>query len=155
MIKELKDKLVEYKKFKKIALFLKSREEKSEEVFTKKPEIIDDKEDRFDENYLRNISMIKLYDIYNDLIKSYSEKQNLNVIEKKINVDKYKIEDKIDEFKIILEKKKVIKFSEIDSRCECKLEVVVTFLALLELIKDNFIKVWQYDNLGEIIIEKI
>lgn len=155
LIKELKDKLVEYKKFKKIALFLKSREEKSEEVFTKRPEIIDDKEDRFDENYLRNISMIKLYDIYNDLIKSYSEKQNLNVIEKKINVDKYKIEDKIDEFKIILEKKKVIKFSEIDSRCECKLEVVVTFLALLELIKDNFIKVWQYDNLGEIIIEKI
>ena len=70
------------------------------------------------------------------------------------NVDKYKIEDKIEELKLVIEEKKVIKFSSISDKCTCKLEIVVTFLALLELIKDSFVKVLQYDNLGEIIIEK-
>ena len=98
--------------------------------------------------------MVELYDLYNDLIKKYNEKQNINTIERKINVDRYKIEDKIEELKKNLQHKNVIKFSKISDKCSCKLEIVVTFLALLELIKDNFIKVLQYDNLGEIIIEK-
>ena len=98
--------------------------------------------------------MIDLYELYNDLIKKYNEKQNINTIDKKINVDRYKIEDKIEELKQTLQEKNIMKFSKISAKCECKLEIVVTFLALLELIKDNFIKVLQYDNLGEIIIEK-
>ena len=154
LIKELKNKLIEYKRFKKVALFLKNKEEKSGLIFTKKPEIIEESDDGFNENYLKNISMIELYDLYNDLIKKYNEKQNINTIERKVNVDKYKIEDKIEELKNNLQDKNVIKFSKISDRCSCKLEIVVTFLALLELIKDNFIKVLQYDNLGEIIIEK-
>lgn len=154
LIKELKNKLIEYKKFKKVALFFRSKEGKSGLVFTKKPEIIEDIDDRFNENYLKNISMVELYDLYNDLIKKYNEKQNINTIERKINVDKYKIEDKIEELKKDLQYRNVIKFSKISDKCSCKLEIVVTFLALLELIKDNFIKVLQYDNLGEIIIEK-
>ena len=154
LIKELKNKLIEYKRFKKVALFLKNKEGKSGLIFTKKPEIIEESDDGFNENYLKNISMIELYDLYNDLIKKYNEKQNINTIERKINVDKYKIEDKIEELKNNLQDKNVIKFSKISDKCSCKLEIVVTFLALLELIKDNFIKVLQYDNLGEIIIEK-
>lgn len=154
LIKELKDKLIEYKRFKKVALFLKNKEGNSGLVFTKKPEIIEDSNDGFNENYLKNISMVELYDLYNDLIKKYNEKQNINTIERKINVDRYKIEDKIEELKKNLQHKNVIKFSKISDKCSCKLEIVVTFLALLELIKDNFIKVLQYDNLGEIIIEK-
>lgn len=154
LITELKDKLIEYKVFKKISLFLKEKEGKQGIVFTKKPEIIEEGDEGFNENYLKNISMIELYDLYNDLIKKYNEKQNLNVIEKKVSVDKYKIEDKMEELKLIIEDKTVIKFSKISDMCTCRLEIVVTFLALLELIKDNFIKVLQYDNLGEIIIEK-
>ncbi len=154
LITELKDKLIEYKVFKKISLFLKEKSGKQGMVFTKKPEIIEDINEGFNENYLKNISMIELYDLYNDLIKKYNEKQNLNIIEKKVSVDRYKIEDKMEELKIVIEDKTIIKFSKISDECTCKLEVVVTFLALLELIKDNFIKVLQYDNLGEIIIEK-
>ncbi|MDO4534820.1 MAG: segregation/condensation protein A [Clostridium perfringens] len=154
LIKELKGKLIEYKKFKKIALFFKDKEGNGGIVFTKKPEIIEDVSDGFNENYLKNISMVELYDLYNDLIKKHNEKQNINTIERKINVDKYRIEDKIDELKATLQDKNVIKFSKISDKCTCKLEIVVTFLALLELIKDNFIKVLQYDTLGEIIIEK-
>ncbi len=154
LMKELKGKLIEYKKFKKIALFFRDKEGKSGQIFTKKPEIIEDTSDGFSESYLKNISIIELYDLYNDLIKKYNEKHNINTIERKINIDKYKIEDKIEGLKRTLQDRSVIKFSKISDKCTCKLEIVVTFLALLELIKDNFIKVLQYDNLGEIIIEK-
>ena len=154
LMAELKDKLIEYKIFKKISLFLKEKEGQQGEIFTKKPEIIDDTSIEFNENYLANISMIDFYDIYNNLIKKFNEKQNLDMIERQISVDKYKIEDKIEELKLVIEEKKVIKFSSISDKCTCKLEIVVTFLALLELIKDSFVKVLQYDNLGEIIIEK-
>lgn len=39
--------------------------------------------------------------------------------------------------------------------CSCKLEVVVTFLALLELIKQREILVTQETNFNKILIERI
>lgn len=156
MKKNLLDKLVEYKKIKKIANFLRSKELSTGNVFTKKPEIIEEtKEVVFDKNYLNNITMLQLYKIYNNLISMYGEKQNTTVIEKKISVDKYKIEEKIHLIKEKLEKENILKFSKVIYECECKLEVVVTFLALLELIKENDIKAMQYNSFGEIIVEKV
>jgi segregation and condensation protein A len=38
--------------------------------------------------------------------------------------------------------------------CECKLECVVTFLALLEMIKQRMVKVYQSDNFTNILIER-
>lgn len=154
--KNLLGKLIEYKKFKKIANFLRSKELSTGNVFTKKPEIIEEiKEVGFDKNYLNDITMLQLYKIYNNLISMHSEKQNTTIIEKKISVDKYKIEEKIHLIKEKLEKENILKFSKVIYECECKLEVVVTFLALLELIKENDIKAMQYDSFGEIIVEKV
>lgn len=156
LTKELMEKLIEYKKFKKVATYLKGKELATGDVFTKKPEVIEEVRDTgFDENYLKNVSMLDLYKLYSTLMRIYSEKQNTTVIEKKISVDKYKISDKISRIKEILNTKNIIKFSEFIFECECKLEVVVTFLALLELVKENHIKVLQYDSFGEIIIEKV
>lgn len=156
LTKELMEKLIEYKKFKKVAGYLKGKELATGEVFTKKPEIIEEVKDvGFDENYLKNVSMLDLYKLYSNLMRIYSEKQNTTVIEKKISVDKYKISDKISSIKDSLNTNNILKFSEFIFECECKLEVVVTFLALLELVKENHIKVLQYDSFGEIIIEKV
>lgn len=156
LTKELMEKLIEYKKFKKVATYLRGKELATGEVFTKKPEIIEEVKDvGFDENYLKNVSMLDLYKLYSNLMRIYSEKQNTTVIEKKISVDKYKIGDKISSIKESLNTNNILKFSEFIFECECKLEVVVTFLALLELVKENHIKVLQYDSFGEIIIEKV
>ena len=37
---------------------------------------------------------------------------------------------------------------------ECKMETVVTFLAVLELIKIRVIKVYQEDNFGNILMKR-
>ena len=49
---------------------------------------------------------------------------------------------------------KIIKFRSIINESECKLETVVSFLALLELIKLRMITVYQEGNFGEIMMKR-
>jgi segregation and condensation protein A len=53
-----------------------------------------------------------------------------------------------------LKNENVNSFSELMEKCECKLECVVTFLALLEMIKQRMVKVYQSDNFMKILIER-
>ncbi len=99
--------------------------------------------------------MIDLYKLYNNLMRIYGENQNVNVMEKKLSVDKFKITDKNNFLRDKLSEKSIVRFSEFIPQCECKLEVVVTFMAMLELIKRSEVKVVQYENFGEIMMEKV
>lgn len=155
--KELVKKLVEYKKFKVAAEFLKKREKKIGRSFNKKPEIIvRTKEDLKPEEFLKGLTMIKLYNIYSKLMDIYIEKTNReNKFEGKISRDKFKIEDKM---KYIIEKIKngqSLEFSNILKRCSYKIEKVVTFVALLELIKIGTVKAVQRENFEEIYVERL
>lgn len=155
--KDLVIKLVEYKKFKQIAAYLKKFEETAGVVFAKKPEIIEDKDSSNDNvDIFKDLTMVKLYNIYNDLINRYNSKINReNVIQRKIPVDAYKIEDKM----IFLRERIVLGehlvFSNLMQECSSKMEVVVTFLALLELIKLKNVKVLQDNSFAEIYLERI
>ena len=155
---ELKIKLIEYTKFKKVSEYFKRKDLMYGEVFTKKAEVIDIDErlDILSKDYLKKINMRTLYNIYINLVQKYNDKQNTtNVIERNINVDKYKMSDKIISIRQKMKLNSIMRFSDLSFECECKLEVVVTFLAILEMIKLNEIKVMQYDNFEEIIIEKV
>lgn len=154
--KNLMEKLIEYKKIKGAALFFREKYINSGDIYTKKPEIIEEvKQDKKDEDMLKNITLIDLYNIYNKLIDSFFKKQNKeNIIQRKIYIDKYKVEDKMEELLSNIEIKNIVKFRDIINKSECKLEVVVTFLALLELIKLRMIKVYQYENFNDILMER-
>nr|WP_286207963.1 segregation/condensation protein A [Clostridium caldaquaticum] len=155
--KVLVDKLVEYKKFKYVAQFLRSREQNFGIVFSKKPEIIEDRNSASDDKLILNgTTMLDLYNIYNELINKYKEKINKeNIVDKEIVVDIYKIEDKITFLREKVSSNKNIVFSSIIKECSNKIEVVVTFLALLELIKLKSVKVVQETNFSEIYLERI
>lgn len=154
--KKLMDRLIEYKKIKNVSLFLKEKYIDSGELYTKKPEIIEEKkENNKSEDILKNITLIELYNIYNNLIESYSSKQNKEtLIEKKIFLDKYKVEDKMEELFKDLSSNNVIKFQDIIKKSESKLESIVTFLALLELIKLKMVQAFQDNNFSEILIKR-
>ena len=155
--KKLLEKLILYKKIKEATVFFKERYISSGDIYTKKPEIIEEiKTDESNEDVLHNVSLLDLYNIYNNLLETYLNKQNkANVIQKKIFVDKYKIEDKYDYLISILTQGAVTEFSKLMSECECKIELVVTFLALLEMIKQKMVKVYQNESFGEILIERL
>lgn len=154
--KNLLEKLIVYKKIKGVSMFFRDRYISAGEVYGKKPEIIEEKkEDNSKTDLFKNTNLIELFNIYNNLLEIYNNKQNRNnVIQKKIYVDKYKIEDKLEFIKDKLINENVSTFSEITKDCECKLECVVTFLALLEMIKQRMVKVYQSDNFMNILIER-
>lgn len=154
--KNLLEKLIVYKKIKEVSIFFKEKYISAGEIYSKKPEIIEEvKEDVTKIDLFKDISLIELYNIYNNLLEIYNNKQNKNnVIQKKIYIDKYKIEDKLEYLMNTIKNGNIRDFSEIIENCECKLECVVTFLALLEMIKQRMVKVYQSDNFRNIIIER-
>ena len=154
--KNLLEKLIVYKKIKGVSAFFKDKYINSGEVYAKRPEVIEEiREKTTSEDLLRNLNLLDLYNIYNNQLEIYNNKQNkANVIQKKIYVDKYKIEDKLEYIKDRMENYNINNFSDLVQNCECKLECVVTFLALLEMIKQKMVKVYQSENFREIYIER-
>jgi len=155
--KELIDKLIQYRKFKSASLFLKDREQGTGRMFSKKPEIIEEKKKSLEpRDFLKGVTMLQLYELYNKLIILYGSKLNTsNVINKEISVDKYKIEDKMDYLRNSIVVGRKTPFSAIANKCSSKIEIVVTFLALLELMKLRYVTVVQENNFNVIYIERI
>lgn len=156
--KELLDKLVQYKKFKLAAKFLSERQVQTGKMYSKKPEIIEEskKKDVDPLNFLKNVTIIELFEIYNKLMNNYKEKMNTNnIIDKEIPADKFKIEDKILYIVKNLKAEQRTCFSDITKNCSSKIETIVTFLALLELIKLKYILVTQENNFKEIYVKRV
>lgn len=155
--KRLMEKLIEYKKIKSVSEFFKERYINQGDVYSKKPEIIEEVKGEPVNNVdiFKNITLLDLYNIYNRILENYREKQNkFNIVQKKIYVDKYKVEDKMNELLERVNSNKVIEFEDLMKESSCKLETVVTFLALLELIKIRTISVYQDESFGNILIKR-
>lgn len=154
--KKLLEKLILYKKIKESTNFFRERYSDLGSIYTKKPEIIEEvKTETKNEDILKNVTLLDLYNIFNNLLEIYRNKQNkANVIEKKIYVDKYKVEDKLEFLTGKIQSGSVMEFDDLIAECECKIECVVTFLALLELIKQKVVRVYQASSFGNIIIER-
>ncbi|WP_123053592.1 segregation/condensation protein A [Clostridium sp. JN-1] len=156
--KELVDKLVQYKKFKLAAKFLSKRQVQTGKMYSKKPEIIEEgkKKDLDPLKFLKNVTVIELFEIYNKLMSNYKQKMNTNdIIDKEIPVDKFKIEDKILYIVKDLKVKQRTCFSDITKNCSSRIEIIVTFLALLELIKLKYVLVTQENNFKEIYVKRV
>lgn len=149
--KELVEKLIEYKRYKEFSATLRDFEGENE-IFFKSPDIIDDIENP--EIFFKNITLENLMVAFKKVVDSYDKRYNKgNKITEDIRYDEYRIEDKMDDIREALSKENKVKFENFFKRAESKMEVVVIFLAMLELIKLKYISVVQYENFGDIIIE--
>lgn len=149
--KELVEKLLEYKRYKEFSTTLRESEGENE-IFFKSPDIIDDIENQ--EIFFKNVTLENLMTAFKRVVDSYEKRYNKdNKITGDIRYDEYRIEDKMDDIREAIRKEKKVKFEDFFKRAESKMEVVVIFLAMLELIKLKYISVCQYQNFGDIIIE--
>jgi len=127
-------------------------------MFTKRPEIIEDTREKKQDakELLKGINMMDLYNMYIELMEIYKNKMNESFnIEERVQVETFKIEDKMEYLKEILVESKNATFTSIIKESRSKTEIIVTFLALLELIKLKDVRVVQHGNFGEIYLEGV
>lgn len=148
---ELVEKLVEYKKYKEFAQRL-SNMEQANYMYFRLPEEFDDIEDK--EVFFDNITVENLMHAFQKVIKLHEKRYNKrSEIPKNIDYDQFRIEDKMDEIYEIVCTEKSVEFEYFFDKASCKMEIIVIFLALLELIKLRRVRILQYKNFGGILIE--
>lgn len=139
---QLVEQLIDYMKFKEASKFLKERYE----IWSK---ALPRKTNQEEEIFIQELNVF-------DLLISF--KKILSKVEPKIHIAKetIKVEDKIKEILEFLETKKSVLFHEIfeqkKGKTLTKIEIIVTFLALLELIRLKKIKACQEKPFGNIYI---
>ncbi len=143
------NKLVEYKKYKELMPTFKELEEKRKEIFIKSP---DDISLYADANSIIMNDEGAIDDLLN-AFKLFLDRQKLaKPLSTKVTIKEYSVYDRIKDIKNILLKEKKIDFIELFDIYE-KDYIIITFLSILEMAKDNIININQGPNFGKIILE--
>lgn len=144
---ELVRQLVEYKKFKDAAQHLGRREVEQESLFSRLPESAD----VMTERPLGEVSVFDLINAFNTILKRLNKKEDL----REIFEENYSVSDKIDLVLKMTSSGVPLRFSELFGTAASRSEIVVTFLALLELIRLKQLKVTQDEPFGEIELRRL
>src|SRR6266404_2845629 len=134
---ELIRQLVEYKKFKDAALQLGQREEQQANVFSRRGPDTGIEVDK--DIPLAEVSIFDLINAFNDVLKKASAREDF----REIIEERFTVSDKIEEILYTLRDRSEMIFNELFANASSRAEVVVTFLALLELIRLKRPKVLQ------------
>lgn len=145
---ELIRQLIEYKKFKDAAGFLSLKEMEQEGSFAHQP---DTAELPVEEPVtLAEVSIFDLIRAFQNVLKRFEKSHDFgDIID-----DRYTVSDKIEMLLGHFKPGEARRFEELFQSATTKAEVIVTFLALLELMKLNQFIVRQNDLLGDIVIER-
>ncbi|MDZ4741894.1 MAG: segregation/condensation protein A [Verrucomicrobiota bacterium] len=146
---DLIKRLVEYKKFKDVALDLMNREYLQENIFVRAPE----KPDFEESDSSRPLSDVGIFDLLNAFNKIL-KKLNIDDDLREIYDERFTVSDKIDLILTTIQTHTKILFTELFINARSRSEIVVTFLALLELIRLKQILAAQPDPFGDIEITK-
>ena len=147
-IEDLQEKLLEYERIKEITSKFKDLELNRQEVYTKLPSNLDE--------YKKDIpldSNITLEDLIN-AFETFLDREKLKKpINTRITKKELSVDDRIKGIRKIFDTRKKINFTELFDILE-KPYIIVTFLSILEMSKNNEISIKQEDNFGNIILEK-
>lgn len=154
---ELVEKLIEYKMYKFMSWQLKDRQIDAEKAMYKNPTIPDEVNAYTEPVHLdkltEGLTLPKLYYIFKTIIKKQENK--IDPVRSKfgkIEKEEVSLSDKIEYLKqYIFQKKKMSFRMLLEEQCS-KMEVIVTFLAILELMKTGNISIQQEKVFDDIII---
>ena len=141
---DLINKLIEYKKYKEITQSFKDMEEDASKYFMKLPTKIDVKDDNMDiDNNLED-----LITAFNKFIQRKIEDEPLKTT---ITRKEYSVKERCNSIKNILKKKKKINFRDLFD-IKSTSYIIVSFLSILELLKNGDIYLIQNNIFDNIII---
>lgn len=156
---ELVEQLLQYKMYKYMANELKDRQMDSDYVLYKKPSIPEEVQEYAEpvdlDKLLGDLTLARLNEIFQDVMKRQVEK--IDPVRSKfgkIEKEEVTLSDKFTYIHSYLKGHKRFSFRQLLEKQHSRMHVVVTFLAILEMMKQGEIRVEQEDTCGEIVIER-
>jgi len=137
------EQLLEYQKIKMAAQNLKGREN-ANELYWPRPQTFDPETDR------EEMVEANLYDLVHAfalLLKRTQKKQALA-----IEPDQFTVKQKIQELGEYLEQNDGFSLQEYAKKLETRIEMIVLFLAILEMLRLNLLRIYQGELFGDILI---
>lgn len=135
--------LIEYKKFKEAAGELQIRELEQERTFAR---IGDGSVPEVAPLHLGEVGIFQLINAFQNVLKRLDSKEDL----REMFGENFTVSDKIERILQCMAGGKPIRFSDLFARMASRVEIVVTFLALLELIRLKQVRAIQADPFQEI-----
>lgn len=147
---DLRNKLLEYEKYKNITEDFKKLEEKRSEVFTKLPDSL---KEYIDIAPLKN-NGVTLNDLINALLLFQERQKLVKPLNTKVTKKELSVEQRTKDIRAILKKHKKVNFLEL-FEIVTKEYIIVTFLSILEMSKNNEVEITQENNFSPIMIESV
>jgi segregation and condensation protein A len=144
---ELVRQLIEYKKFKDAAAQLHERELAREALFSR----VSEAQTVVPERPLGEVSVFDLINAFNGILKRLNQKEDL----REIFEENFTVSDKIELVLKLTSSGVPLLFTELFSGVASRAEIVVTFLAVLELIRVKQLGAVQDSAFGEIMLRRV
>ena len=143
---ELVDRLLVYKKYKDISVWLKNREEKGLRSYNRlsSTPITIEKID------FSSITIQNLIQLVINMMLLKKDFENINTV---VTISTTTIEQRIDNIISFLRERKKAYFQDLINSDRSRLQIVITFLALLELIKHHLLQAQQEQIFDKITLE--
>lgn len=143
------NRLIEYKKYKEMMPIFRNMESDRHNIYIKSPS---DMSEYYEDEFINNREDVNLLV---EAFKKYLERvEKEKPVTTKIVNKEYSVSDRKRSIKNILKEKKEIKFNELFTEYNISY-VIVTFLSVLELVKDSEVSIVQDRNFSDIVIKNI
>ncbi|MEW5908994.1 MAG: segregation/condensation protein A [Thermodesulfobacteriota bacterium] len=133
--------LLEYLRLKSAAESLITRNILGEDTFIRTPQKANELIDASDE--LIQIGLFELIEAFQNILKNIALEQRVD-----LTADRISVKDRISEIVDILEIKGSVTFDELFEKKADKSQIIVTFLAILEMVKLAIIRIFQHVESG-------
>lgn len=146
---ELVRRLLEYKQYKDAAQRLDGQEKMWREIFSRDVVAPPEAEPETDETLLENVSLFDLVDALQGILNRNPGKKLIEIIP-----DNLTVRERMNVILELLEGKESVSFAGLFEESCHRLVVIVTFLALLELIRLRVARVFQGETFGPILVSR-
>lgn len=145
---ELIRKLVEYRRYKQIAERLREMELERSRVYTREPEDLTPYMRVVPVNPVEGLHVSDLAKAFQKALRKAARRQLVTTVHR----DEISVKDRIRDIVEVLRQHETVRFSRLIRRHMDRQEIVVTFLALLELMKMKHIRCFQHGLFDDIVI---
>ena len=149
---ELVQRILEYKQFKEMAYFLSQQEEITSHVYEKPAEDLSVYAGEPEE--IISGSLNEFAQAFMEFILKKQRIEEMHKVYERIERQKLSMEKRINQVRAVLSEKHTTSFSELIKDDTTNFNKVITFMSILELLKDRSITAEQKKRYGDIILRK-